>query len=43
MAVAGRFMTKWEIVCGMVTIVGLGTGSEGLALRESFLGIEMVF
>ncbi len=43
MAVAGRFMTKWEIVCGIVMIVGSEAGSDGLALRESFLGIEMVF
>lgn len=43
MAVAGRFMTKWEIVCGMVMAVEGGIGSDGAAFLERFLGIEMVF
>jgi hypothetical protein len=29
MAVAGRFMTKWLIVCGIVRMVGGAIGSEG--------------
>ena len=43
MAEAGRFMTKWEIVCGIVRIVGSGMGSVGLALNMRFAGMEMVF
>lgn len=43
MAVAGRFITKWEIVCGIVMIVGGKIGSDGGALRDRFLGMEMVF
>ncbi len=43
MAVAGRFMTKWLMVCGMVMMVGGSMGAEEGALRERSLGIEMVF
>jgi len=42
-AEAGRFMTKWLIVCGIVRTVGFGTGSVGLALNVRFAGMEMVF
>jgi hypothetical protein len=42
-AEAGKFMTKWDIVCGMVRILGSGTGSEALALYTRFAGIETVF
>lgn len=35
---AGRFITKWEIVCGMVRMVGGGGGRAGspAAVRDRF-------
>lgn len=42
MAVAGRFMTKWLIVWGIVMVVGGGMGCEGGAFRERFGWIVMV-
>jgi len=45
MAVAGRFITKWLIVWGMVTTRGssLPEGEEDAALRENFTGILTLF
>lgn len=40
MAVAGRFMTKWETVGGMGTRRGLGAGVPGLLLEGRFWGTE---
>lgn len=44
MAVAGRFMTKCEIVWGMVRRVGEGGGMRGAERERRVLeGMEMVF
>lgn len=40
MAVAGRFMTKWFIVCGMVRILG---GLGFLSCRDVFAGMMTLF
>ena len=43
MAVAGRFMTKWLIVWGIVMILGGGIGREGAVFRGRFGLIVMAF
>lgn len=43
MAVAGRFMTKWLIVWGMVTIRGSSDEEEAAAFREILTGILTLF
>jgi len=43
MADAGRFMTKWLMVCGIVRMVGGAVGEVGLEANGRFAGMEMVF
>jgi hypothetical protein len=42
MALAGRFMTKCEMVLGIVMILGFGVGAEEYALRGLFVGMVIL-